>query len=177
MKNLGFSRSLEIALCKGTAQNLDNFLQRKTECSAKCEGLKFVTHTAEVTVKCSAPSASTSSVADGRVKDALAECWRPAPCHGASELGVFSGYRAFLWLGKALHPEMSNAISYPRESSEKKPEGLRGRCRWTTKMEMRQWQMMTYQFKGIFQKTRYLSKRSCAFSVMCDRACMFFSLT
>lgn len=57
-----------------------NFLQRKIECSAKSKGLKLVSHIAEVAVKCCAPSTSMTSVADGAVKDALAECWRPAPC-------------------------------------------------------------------------------------------------
>lgn len=66
--------SLQIALCKGTVHNLANFLQRKIECSVKCEGLKFVSHIAEVTVKCCAPSTSMTNVADGTVKDALAEC-------------------------------------------------------------------------------------------------------
>jgi len=71
MKNLGFSESLQIALCKGSVQNLANVLQRETECSKKCEGLKSVSC---IAVKRCAHSTSTTSVVDGTVKHALAAC-------------------------------------------------------------------------------------------------------
>lgn len=89
---------------------------------------------------------------------------------GALELGVFPGHDA------SSQDEPHSFLS--REWFEKKPEGLRGRCTQTTKMEMKQWQMMMcHILKEFCQRTCYVSKVNCGFPVMCDRSCIFFSLS
>lgn len=116
-----------------------------------------------VQLKCSALSTSITGAA-GTAGDALAECWRPALCHEALELAV--SWVCFLTRWATL---------FPIPGFEKKSEGLRGRCTQTTKMEMKQWQMMMcHILKEFCQGTCCVFKVNCGFSVMRDRSCMFF---
>lgn len=126
MKILGFSKSLRVALCKGTkVQNLTNSLQRKIVCSAQSEELKFVSCVAEVTVKCCVPSTSmsvdgthhVSGVTDGTVRISLLNVeslfcamvlWSSGCFLGAGPF--FDLGRCFLWRWAMLFPIPTNCL-------------------------------------------------------------------
>lgn len=111
MKILGFSKGLQIALCKGTkVQNRTNFLQRKIECSAQSEGLKFVSCVAEVTVECCVPSTSMSvdgtyhvnGVTDGMVRISLLNVESLFCTMVLWSSGCFLGAGLFFGLGRCF---------------------------------------------------------------------------
>lgn len=114
MKNLGFSRSLDIALCKGTAQNLDNFLQRKTECSAKCEGLKFISHTAEVLLSVLLPPHPRVVWQMEELRMPLLNVEGLLPAMGLRSLGCILGTESFFGSGRRFIQRWAMLFPIPR---------------------------------------------------------------
>lgn len=120
-----------------------------------------------IDLKCSALSASIN-VVEGTLG---------MPLLGAEGLLSVVGLWSLLCFLRVMLPhKMSHTISYPREWLEKKPKGLSGTCTQTTKMEMKQWQVMVCCIlKELCQGTCFVFKVNCGFPVMCDRSCMFLS--